>query len=45
VRFNVYNVLNANTTQSWNNRSGATFLNPLTILPPRIAEFGAALSF
>jgi len=45
ARINVYNLLNANTIQSWQNRSGAAYLNPLTILPPRIMEFGASYSF
>ena len=45
VRFNVYNVLNSNMTLSANTRSGATFGRPLSILPPRLAEFGASYKF
>ena len=36
VRLNVYNSLNANTTLSVQQQSGATFLQPTSILPPRL---------
>jgi hypothetical protein len=45
IRFNVYNVLNSNMTLTANTRSGATFGRPLTILPPRLAEFSASYKF
>lgn len=45
VRFNVYNLLNANMTLTANTRSGATFGRPLTILAPRLAEISASYKF
>ena len=38
VTLNLYNALNANTVTALQNRSGASFLQPLAILPPRLAE-------
>ena len=45
VRFNVYNLLNANMTLTANTRSGPTFGRPLTILAPRLAEISASYKF
>jgi hypothetical protein len=45
VRVNLYNALNANTTVNLTVRSGATYLRPTSILPPRIAEFSASYTF
>jgi hypothetical protein len=45
VRMNTYNTLNINTVLSANARSGATYLRPTTIVPPRIFEFGASFKF
>ena len=45
VRFNVYNLLNANMTLTANTRSGTTFGRPLTILAPRLGEISASYKF
>jgi Carboxypeptidase regulatory-like domain len=45
VTLNVYNALNANTTTGVQNRSGAQFLWPLSIMPPRLLELGASYKF
>jgi hypothetical protein len=45
VRMNVYNVINASTVTSLVMRSGSTFLRPIAILDPRIAEFSVSYSF
>jgi carboxypeptidase family protein len=45
VTLNLYNALNANTVTGLQNRSGASFLQPLSILPPRLAEIGLAYRF
>jgi hypothetical protein len=45
VTLNVYNALNANTTTGVQNRSGAQFLWPLSIMPPRLLELGASYRF
>jgi len=45
VTLNVYNLLNANTATGLQNRSGAEFLRPRSILPPRLAEVGIAYRF
>jgi hypothetical protein len=45
LRFNVYNLLNANMTLTANTRSGATFNRPLTILAPRLGEISASYKF
>jgi hypothetical protein len=45
VSLNVYNALNANTATGLQNRSGAEFLRPRSILPPRLAEFGVSYRF
>jgi hypothetical protein len=42
---NVYNLLNANTPTGLQNRSGPEFLQPLSIMPPRLAEIGIAYRF
>jgi hypothetical protein len=42
---NVYNVLNVSTVTSWNVRSGANYLRPTGIVPPRIAEFSVQYRF
>jgi hypothetical protein len=36
-----YNLTNANPAQNINWQSGSTFLQPTTIVPPRLARFGA----
>jgi hypothetical protein len=40
-----YNLLNTNAATNINWSSGATFLTPSTIVPPRIARFGAKLDW
>jgi outer membrane receptor protein involved in Fe transport len=45
VELNVYNAFNVNTVQAWSNRTGASFLRPTSILPPRILEVGAKYTF
>jgi hypothetical protein len=45
VTLNLYNFLNANTVTGLQNRSGASFLDPLSILPPRLAEIGLSYRF
>jgi hypothetical protein len=45
VTLNLYNALNANTVTGLQNRSGASFLQPLSILPPRLAEIGLSYRF
>jgi len=45
VTLNLYNALNANTVTALQNRSGSSFLEPLGILPPRLAEIGLAYRF
>ncbi|MBA3269429.1 MAG: hypothetical protein H0T71_02890, partial [Acidobacteria bacterium] len=45
VKLNVFNLLNANTTMSWNLRSGPSFLLPSSILPARFAELSATYRF
>ena len=45
VRVNLYNALNANTATVIDPRSGASFLRPRNILPPRIAELSASYTF
>jgi hypothetical protein len=45
LRANIYNALNSNTTLTVQQRSGATYGNALSIVPPRIAEFGLAYTF
>jgi hypothetical protein len=45
VRVNLYNALNANTATVIDPRSGARFLRPVNILPPRIAELSASYTF
>ena len=45
VKLNIFNVLNANTTMSWNLRSGPSFLLPSSILPARFAELSATYRF
>jgi len=43
--FEVFNVLNVNTVRGITARSGSSFGIPTSIMPPRIAQFGASLSF
>ena len=43
--FNLYNTLNANTVLEQVNRVGSTFLNPETILTPRIMKLGVKYRF
>ena len=45
VTLNIYNALNSNTVTALQNRSGANFLQPLAILPPRLAEISASYRF
>jgi hypothetical protein len=45
ITLNVYNLLNANTVTALQNRSGAAFLQPLGILPPRLAEVSLSYRF
>ena len=45
VRLNVFNALNINTVLTRTVLSGPDFLRPLTITPPRIAEFAVSYSF
>ena len=45
ITLNVYNALNSNTVTALQNRSGASFLQPLAILPPRLAEISVAYRF
>ncbi len=45
VRLNLYNALNINTVTSLNQQSGATFLGPTAIVPPRTAEFNVQFNF
>ncbi|HEY5617397.1 MAG TPA: carboxypeptidase regulatory-like domain-containing protein [Vicinamibacterales bacterium] len=45
VALDVYNALNANTATGLQNRSGAEFLRPRSIMPPRLAEVGISYRF
>ena len=45
LKFEVFNVPNANTIQSANIQSGSTFLRPLSILPGRDIQFGVSYRF
>jgi hypothetical protein len=45
VRANVFNVLNSNTVLELSRLSGATFMRPTDIMPPRITEFSISYSF
>jgi hypothetical protein len=45
VTLNLYNALNANTVTALQNRSGGSFLQPLGILPPRLAEISLSYRF
>jgi hypothetical protein len=45
VTFSVYNLTNANTATGLQNRSGAQFLRPRAIMPPRLAEVGLSYRF
>jgi hypothetical protein len=45
LRVNIYNALNASTVTTRNLRSGATYLRPTAIVPPRIVEVGASYTF
>jgi hypothetical protein len=45
VRFNVFNLLNANTVLGVTRLSGPNYNKPTEIMPPRIAEFSVSYSF
>ena len=45
LRLNVYNALNINTALTVQQRTSAAFGNTLSIVPPRLAEFGVQYSF
>jgi hypothetical protein len=45
VSLSLYNAFNSNTVTALQNRSGADFLQPLAILPPRLAEISLAYRF
>ena len=45
VRVNFFNLLNANTVQTWNQRAGPTYLYPTLVLRPRLMEFGVNYTF
>jgi hypothetical protein len=45
LRFNLYNVMNISTVQSLTQLSGPNFERPVTIMPPRIGEFGVQYDF
>ena len=45
ARVNVYNSMNVNTTLTVQQRSGATFNQPTTIVPPKLYELGVTYSF
>jgi hypothetical protein len=45
LRLNLYNVLNTNSAIGMTALSGANFLRPTGIVPPRIVEFGASYTF
>ena len=44
-RVNFFNLLNANTVQTWNQRAGSTYLYPTLVLRPRLMEFGVHYTF
>jgi hypothetical protein len=43
--FDLFNMFNSNAEQNLSWGSGATYLRPLNIIPPRIARFGAKLEW
>ena len=45
LRANLYNLLNSNAVLRQVELSGARFMTPTAIMPPRILEFGVAFSF
>jgi hypothetical protein len=50
LQLNIFNVLNANTVQAVQTRSGSTYGQPIdsggvTILPPRIMQVGVVYRF
>jgi hypothetical protein len=45
VRMNVFNLMNADTPTIITGRSGANFGQVTSILPGRVAEFGATYTF
>jgi hypothetical protein len=45
VRLNVYNSLNASTVLTVQQRSGAAFNQPTSVVPPRLYELGVTYSF
>ncbi len=45
VSLDAYNALNANTATGLQNRSGAEFLRPRSIMPPRLAEISVSYRF
>jgi hypothetical protein len=44
-RVTLFNSLNTNATLSVQQQSGSTFLQPTTIIPPRVIEFGISYAF
>lgn len=45
LKVNVFNATNINTVQTVNNLSGPRFLEPTSIIPPRIVEFAVDYKF
>ena len=45
VRASIYNTLNVNTVTARTLQSGANYLRPTAIMPPRFVEFGASFSY
>ena len=45
LQAHLYNLFNSNTAVQLQNRSGAQFLRPRSILPPRVIEFGVRYLF
>lgn len=45
VKSVLYNMFNVNTATAVQRRSGATYLRPQEIVPPRVIEFGVSYSF
>jgi hypothetical protein len=43
--FDAFNILNTNPEQDINQTSGATYLRPLNIVPPRVARIGVKIGF
>jgi hypothetical protein len=45
ARVTVFNSLNANTALTLQQQSGSTFLQPTSIIPPRVVEIGVSYAF